>query len=207
MQERQFSPFDFENLTPAEREALRRTRTRRARGLVATLGAGLLALFAVGCPEPGDLQNANVYPAPTPSGGSGSTAGGTSGGSTAGASSGGSTGAACETACMTAIITAPGGCTTCHGAKTRLSGTLDFETSGYAGRLRDMPAQHVGSTPGPCPTGDKLIDSATPANSWLLKKVTGMQGGCGTPMPAAGLSATDQTCVTTFVNCVAAGGT
>jgi hypothetical protein len=215
VQEPQFSPFDFENLTPAEQKALWRTRSRRTRGLVATVGAALLALFAVGCPEPGDLQNADVYPAPAaPAGGSGSTAGTSSGGgSTAGTSSGGGSTAgtssgSCETACMAAIINAQGtGCKNCHGKQIKLAGTLDFETAGYSARLKDVPAEHAGVAAGAaCPSGDKLIDSAAPANSWLLKKVTGMQGDCGTSMPTGStLSASDQACMTTYVNCVAGG--
>jgi hypothetical protein len=170
--------------------------------LVTTVGAGLLALFAVGCPEPADLLNAQDYPAPTGSSGT-STAGSNSGGSGGGATGGGS-GSSCETACVNTIFADQ--CFICHGTQLKLSGSLDFETPGYSARLRDKPAEHVGSTPGPCPTGDKLIDSATPANSWLLKKITGTQGSCGTVMPQAGaLPAADQTCLTTYVNCVAGG--
>lgn len=203
MQERQFPPFDVEDPTHAEREALRRLRARRARSLVAGVGAGLLALFAVGCPEPGDLENADVYPAPMPTAGTG-TAGSSSSAGTGGSGGGGSTIAACETSCVTTIFTTQ--CKICHGSTTKLSGTLDLETMGVSARLKDKPAEHMGSTPGPCPTGDKLIDSATPANSWLLKKVTDMQGTCGTVMPApTALPAADQTCLTTYVNCVAGG--
>jgi hypothetical protein len=174
---------------------------------VAGAGAGLLALFAVGCPEPGDLEHADVYPAPTPTAGTGSgTAGSSSSAGTGGSGTGGggSSIAACETACVTTIFT--GQCKICHGSAVKLSGTLDLETAGFSARLKDKPAEHMGSTPGPCPTGDKLIDSATPANSWLLKKVTDMQGTCGTVMPApTALPAADQTCLTTYVNCVAGG--
>jgi hypothetical protein len=165
------------------------------------LGVSALTLFAVGCPEPADLQNPDAYPAPTPppAGGSGSSAGSGAGG---GAAGGGSTLAACETPCMTTVLAAQ--CKLCHSTMLKLSGTLDFETPGYSARLKDKPAEHMGSTPGPCPTGDKLIDSATPANSWLLKKVTDMQGMCGTVMPApTPLPAADQACFTTYVNCVA----
>lgn len=198
MQERQFPPLDFETLTQAEQRAVRQMRARRARWLSASLGASLLALFAVGCPEPGDLQNPGAFPLPPSSGGS----------ATAGSGTGGSTPAGCETACVAAIINATGtGCKTCHGKAIKLSGTLDFETEGYTQRLKDKPAEHAGVAAGStCPTGDKLIDSATPANSWLLKKINDMTPGCGTVMPSSGpLSAADNACFTTYVNCVAGG--
>lgn len=201
MQERQFPPFDFETLTHAEQGALQRARARQSRSLIASVGAGMLALFAVGCPEPGDLQNPGAYPAPTPVGGSATTGGSGTGGSAA---------VSCETACMATIINANGtGCKACHGTAVKLAGTLDLETPGYTARLKDKPAEHAGVTAGsPCPMGDKLIDSANPAESWLLKKVTNMQGTCGTVMPLSGaLSATDQMCFTTYVNCVAGGAT
>jgi hypothetical protein len=199
VQERQSPPFDFEKLTLTEQGALQQVRARRARSLVAATGATLLALFAIGCPEPGDLQNPGAFPAPTPVGGTAATAGG-SGGGTAGPS--------CESACMKTIIdTAGTGCKACHGVALKIAGTLDFETPGYSARLKDKPAEHAGLAAGTaCPMGDKLIDSAKPAESWLLKKVTNMQGACGTNMPlGVTLSATDQACFTTYVNCVAGG--
>ena len=162
-----------------------------------------LALFATGCPGPADLDHANDYLVPpaagSSSGGSGATAG------TSGSGGSGMT-ASCLTPCVTAVINATGtGCKTCHGVAIKLAGTLDMETAGLDARLKDKPAEHPGLPAGTaCPSGDKLIDSATPANSWLLKKVTNMQASCGTVMPSSGvLSAADQACFTTYVNCVA----
>ena len=110
---------------------------------------------------------------------------------------------------MAAIINASGtGCKTCHGKTIKLAGSLDFESEGYTARLKDKPAEHLGVAPGStCPTGDFLIDSAAPANSWLLKKINDMTPNCGTVMPSTGaLSAADKACVATYVSCVAPGG-
>jgi hypothetical protein len=152
-----------------------------------------LSLFALGCPQPGDLENANAYPPPPMSG-------------TAGSSST----VNCETPCLAAIINATGtGCKTCHSDMVKLDmGILDMASPGLSARLKDELSQHkgiTGDTSG-CPMGDKIIDSANPANSWLLKKITGAQGTCGTVMPSTGaLGAADQKCVTDFVYCVAGG--
>jgi hypothetical protein len=108
---------------------------------------------------------------------------------------------------MAEIINLQGlGCKTCHGKTVKLAGTLDLESPGYTGRLKDKVAEHPGVMPGDCGTGEKLIDTANPSASWLYKKVTGMEGNCGEPMPAApGLAAAQQMCVLTYVTCVANG--
>jgi hypothetical protein len=84
-------------------------------------------------------------------------------------------------------------------------GTLDMESPGISARLRDQPAAHRGiADGGSCPRGDKIIDTAHPEDSWLLKKILGQQGTCGTVMPSTGaLSLADQACMATYVNCVA----
>jgi hypothetical protein len=189
----------------------------------AGLGAIALSLFALGCPQGADLDNPNFYCQPGGSivdpntklvtGCMPVAAGGTSG--TAGSGSGGMAMASCEDAmCLKAIINAPAGCKLCHPSNpaARQSGSLDFETPGFAARLKDQPAEHAGLPAGTdkataCPAGDKLVNSASVMDSWLLKKITGMQGSCGTVMPSTGaLSATDQACFTTFINCVATSG-
>lgn len=207
MQERQFSPFDSENLTPAERRALRRVRARRWQTFALGVGACALALFAVGCPGPADLTNRGDYPvAAGTSTGGGATAGtGTGGGAPAGDP--------CETACIKEMFqTSANLCKLCHSAPPALnSAKLDLASDGFTARLKNVPATHselaMGMTAADCPTGDKLIDTATPANSWLLKKIHGEQGNCGTAMPStAPLTATQKTCVETYVACVAPGG-
>ena len=214
MQERQFPPFDSETPTLTERRARRRLRLRRLSGLALGVGAAVLALFAIGCPEPADLQNAGAYPAPGGNTAGSATAGSATGGSatagsaTAGSATGGSGmvggGAECESACLKALIADT--CKTCHGKALKLAGTLDMESDGLTARLKNKPAEHP--TPGTgamCPTGDKLIDTMTPANSWLLKKVSGQQGTCGAAMPSPALAGDDLTCFQTYVACVAGG--
>jgi hypothetical protein len=183
-------------------------------------------LLSVGCPEPADLDNPGAYPKPggnaasgsanggtpgggTPNGGNATggmaAGGGTTGGMTAGGMATGGSGnpASCETACMKDVL--EGGCTLCHGANLK-SAMLDLEAAGYTGRLKDQPPTHA-EAGGTCPTGDKLIDSANPMSSWLLKKVSGGQGSCGTNMPpGTGLAGEDLKCVQDYVSCVAAGG-
>lgn len=141
-------------------------------------------------------------------GGSGGTGGSASG--NGGTGGGASADSVCETPCFRAIVSQGAiACKVCHSANpaARLDmGTLDMESPGYAARLKDEPSAHkgiVGDASG-CPKGDKIIDSANPANSWLLKKILGQQGACGTVMPSTGaLSPADQACMQTFVNCVA----
>jgi len=199
VQEPQLSPFDSENLTPAERRALRRSRTRRAPAFSLGVGASVLALFAVGCPEPADLANPGDYPTATAG-----TNTGTAGGATAGTGGSASPSAACESTCMASIIGAT--CKGCHGKAIKLAGTLDLETAGYTGRLKDKPAEHpLLDASAMCPTGDLLIDSAAPANSWLLKKVSNQQGTCGAVMPSPPLTSEEVACVQTYVTCVAGG--
>jgi hypothetical protein len=186
-------------------------RTRRLQGLGAGVGAALLALFALGCPEGADLENPQSYPKPgymTASGGSG-TAGATAGGAAAGGNA-----ASCETACIKDIFQVqPVLCALCHNknmAGPLTSAGLDLKTDGFTARLLNIPATHTDivapMTNANCPKGDKLIDSSNPSASWLLKKIEGTQGDCGTPMPQTGqLSMAQKTCLETYIACVAGG--
>jgi hypothetical protein len=209
VQERQHPTSSPAGRATHESRSRRLWRSHRTK-VMAGLGAIGLSLFVLGCPQAGDLQDAETFCKPDGSviGGSGvisckeptPMAGG----------SGGMAMAGCETACMAAIIgNGTMACKTCHGVAVKLDmSSLDLETPGYGARLKDHPAEHKGNAAGTvCPSGDKLIDSATPANSWLLKKVTSMQGSCGVNMPLGGmLSPADQMCVQTFVTCVAMSG-
>lgn len=163
--------------------AVRRLRTRRTQVLAAGVGATLLALFATGCPEPADLADPAMYPAPVAP-----------------------MTEMCETACIKDVFQVKAsGCKICHGP-TPL-GALDLVSPGFTDRLRDVPAKHVEiappASPGDCPTNDKLIDPNNPNASWLLIKVRGMQKTCGTQMPTAPLPAGDMKCVEDYVACVA----
>jgi hypothetical protein len=193
VQERQFPPSDSDQLVPAEREALRRVRGRRLQGLGAAAGGALLVLLASGCPEPADLQNAQLYDKP---------------GFSSSGGSGGAAGPSCEVACVNDIFqTQPTLCKLCHGPALK-SSKLDLAAPGYTARLKNVPAVH-GDLPkdkATCTGGDKLIDTTTPANSWLLKKIEGTQGTCGDAMPNSGMLTPDQKkCLETYVACVAGG--
>ena len=188
-------------------------RLRRLQAFALGASASVLALFAIGCPEPADLLNKDSYPAPASTGGSataGSATGGsaTAGSATAGTATGGSGmaggGAACETACLKALVT--DNCKLCHSGTVMLAG-LDMDSPGLTARLKNQTADHPMPGDGAvCPSGDKLIDTMTPANSWLLKKVSNGQGTCGSAMPSPpGLAGADLTCMQTYVACVAGG--
>jgi hypothetical protein len=144
------------------------------------------------------LQNAQSYEKP------GFSSGGGSGGS------GGAAGPSCEVACVNDIFqTQPALCKLCHTAPPGLkSSMLDLASPGYTARLKNVPAVH-GDLPKDkttCTGGDKLIDTTTPANSWLLKKIQGNQGMCGDAMPNTGMLTADQKkCLETYVACVAGG--
>jgi hypothetical protein len=196
VQQRQSAHSRLENLAIDELHALRRLRTRRLQMLMTGAAAAALTLFAAGCPAPADLDNPEAFDAPAPTGGmatAGSPTGGGGGGSTPSPS--------CETACMTTVLN---GCVICHSTASML-GKLDL-SGAYTARLKDQPAKHDMPGAGPCPTGDKLIDSANASNSWFLKKVSSEHGSCGTEMPpGGGLKGPDLTCVQTYVACVAGG--
>jgi hypothetical protein len=179
---------------------VRRLRTRRLQAFSLGIGASVLALFAVGCPEPADLANPQDFP--TAAGTSTGTAGSTGGGVTAGTGGMPASGASCESTCMASIIGTT--CKACHGKALKIAGTLDLESAGYTDRLKGKPSEHPAVDASACPMGDKLIDTDTPANSWLLKKVSNQQGTCGTMMPASPPLTSDQlSCFQTYVSCVA----
>lgn len=159
-----------------------------------------LALFTTGCPEPGDLEHAETYCKPGQSMvGANNQVTGCTDSPSAGGTGGGGSSSSCDTACMTTLLTT---CVTCHNTTTPL-GQLDLQSTGLAERLKDQPAKHAAiDNPQGCPSGDKLIDSQSPSASWLLKKVSKQQGGCGTPMPPQGASDAEIACVTAYVTCV-----
>jgi hypothetical protein len=211
-------PQSESELLPAERAAVRRARLRWLQGSAALVGLGALSVLAIGCPGAADLQNPCDYPTtaqpngtagaaakPPPCGTAPIATGGGSGG-------GGNTPNACEVACVNDIFqTQPALCKLCHNnsqPNPLKSSMLDLSSPGYTARLKDVPAVHgdlpAGKTT--CTPGDKLIDSANPDASWLKKKIEGMQGQCGDPMPSAGMLTADQkACLETYITCVAGG--
>lgn len=182
-------------------------------------GAIALGLLAVGCPQPADLENPDAYNKSPPTGVSGA------GGSAAGAQTGGTGGTSppvCESMCINNLFTVGTSCALCHYADmppdAPSQGKLDLSV-GYTARMRDKPAAHVDPNfvPYPasmCPSGDLLINTAAPGESWLWKKVNGDQGTCGVRMPSTGvIKPGELTCVKAYIECVtqkaigASGGT
>jgi hypothetical protein len=118
----------------------------------------------------------------------------------------------CETACVRDVFAEDvADCKLCHAAKTSADGGLqssglDLESPNPTARLKDVPAKHADLPPASagCPVGDKLIDSASPEDSWLLKKLRGQQGSCGSPDPQIGpLPPSEMACMEKYVYCVA----
>jgi hypothetical protein len=225
VQQRQHTPSESESsLSALPSSASRGSRSSRLVGLVAAAGAVVLALLGTGCPQPADLETPEVYCKPgesivdmttglvtgCKSGGSGGTAaGGTAaGGTAAGGTAAGGTGSAdlskCEVACMATVLTK---CTICHGNGALKYSDLDLQTPGYSARLKDKPAVHKdinGMAIATCASGDLLVNSQAPMDSWFLKKVASQDGECGDPMPqGTGLMGDELTCVQTYVSCVA----
>jgi hypothetical protein len=204
VQERHHSGFEPKQLTTDERRALARRARYGNATVLAGAGLALLALFVVGCPEPGDLANPEAWPAPTPAGGSASTGGSAP---TAGTATGGtSPSASCEVACVNDLFQNGSLCVACHMSPNPLGG-IDLKSPDYTSRLKNQPVTFPTVTDkSSCPTGAKLIDTATPADSWLLKKIHGQQGACGSSMPVGGTLTADQTtCLEMYVACVAGG--
>jgi hypothetical protein len=146
-------------------------------------------------------------------GGAGSTSDHESSGSEDGSGNNGPS--ACETECVKKVFTgSAASCKLCHTSQSTNDGglqssNLDLQSPNVTARLKDVPAQHLdipATTPTVmCPTGDLLIDSAAPQNSWLLKKLMGQQGTCGTkmPQPPTNLTAAEIACMQTYIFCVA----
>jgi hypothetical protein len=114
----------------------------------------------------------------------------------------------CDAPCLRALIDPATGCRLCHDGRTLAASGLDLESPGLAARLKDVPAKHADLSPGmsatACSMGDKLIDSADPQNSWLLKKIRGQQGQCGNVEPPIGmLQPSEIACFEMYVTCVA----
>jgi hypothetical protein len=111
--------------------------------------------------------------------------------------------------CVTQLFSvASAKCSTavCHLAGST-SNSLDLSSSNVAMRLINVNATHDGvDLDGggvTCPTA-KLIDTSTPAASWLLVKINGMQGSCGSQMPLIGsITSTDKACLTNWVDSLA----
>jgi hypothetical protein len=112
----------------------------------------------------------------------------------------------------------------CHRSLEKAGGLIMTVEPALRDRLVNVPSKHIqiDCDPGPlytecipppaaCPTGDKLIDTAVPANSWTLKKLDG-GANCGDAMPFApgddpmtGWGPDAKICLQNFFNALAAG--
>ncbi|MES1178923.1 MAG: hypothetical protein ABUL62_31685 [Myxococcales bacterium] len=174
-------------------------------GVIGTLG--LLGLAA--CPA--DLANPQDYDHPgslTPGG-----AGGASGGGAGAPGAGGASGAAptqpglnVDTTCITAIFTKSCALVGCHAAPAAGAAHLDLSSPNVNTRLIDVVATHELASPDTgCVANQKLIDSANPAQSWLVGKLTTDGKTCGLVMPVGpALSTDDMACFTKYAQDVAA---
>jgi hypothetical protein len=111
--------------------------------------------------------------------------------------------------CLQTLFSGTGKCAgnVCHSAGAMPAGGLDLTSPDVAARLINVPATHGdidfdggGVT---CPTA-KLIDTSNPSASWLLIKIDGMQGTCGSAMPQIGtLTSAETSCIQNYVTSVA----
>jgi hypothetical protein len=111
----------------------------------------------------------------------------------------------CETDCLLSVFDEhSAGCGLCHNQTAKFAG-LDLASPGVTARLAGVPAQHRDVPEGAsCPVGDKLVDPNAPGTSWLLAKIRGQAGTCGSAMPpGAPVSLEERKCIEAFVFCVA----
>jgi hypothetical protein len=111
-----------------------------------------------------------------------------------------------------AQLLSPVGAAKCSTGLCHLAGStsndLDLSSPGVGMRLVNVVAMHGGvDMEGGvmCPAGVKLVDTANPSASWLLAKINGTQGLCGSPMPQVGtLTSAQKACITSWVMSVSA---
>lgn len=155
------------------------------------------------------------------SAGTAGTTGGTAGttGGTAGTAGGGSAGAP-PTCGYAAIIQNSCALTACHDTMYNRA-ELDFKTPGYEQRIVNAPATFTEITcpdpaggvlpvpcmPASCPQGALLINTTTPSESWMLKKLQGVHGDCGDamPLPPGKVTAEEKACLESWIHYLAGG--
>lgn len=181
--------------------------TTRFSLLAALSLVGAVAL-ASGCAS--ELDDPDAYAAAVAGGGAPPTAaGGTPGTPTGGTvtTTGGAPAAAGGTtsggsapplpACAKTVLTAQ--CTTCHAPATKdFFGGLDLVGDDVGTRLRNATAKN-GMATNAASCGTMLINADNPAQSVLLKRISGTSD-CGSPMPAApGVTGSDLECLKTWI--------
>lgn len=210
------SPFHFRNMA-----------------LVLAAG-GFLAAAAVQACSPGTLEDSGAYKAQVdmyaPStgsgggvsvgtGGGGSVAtGGKPGVGTGGVGTGGGASVKSDADFYPAGCDMPKHLATCtlsachQGPVVAIGKPFDMKTAPLWSRFLDKPASLEdgvgGKIPGCQATPALLINSTTPAESWILKKVNGTQdASCGGQMPDGGLKdATAKKCIQDWIMNIATNG-
>lgn len=114
---------------------------------------------------------------------------------------------AVDTTCLYSVFAKSCATVGCHKAIGAQAG-LDLESPGANARLINIAATHKdASMPAACAMGDKLVDPAMSAKSWLLLKVTksAADTNCGYSMPIGkALEPADVDCIKKYVADVAA---
>jgi hypothetical protein len=176
--------------------------------MCAQLGLWVAAFCLTGCPVGGELEDFEsyhpMYTTPVYDQ-SVSTTGATTGASTTGGA------VACDVCDVTTAMTSCKG-SVCHGdpaspPSTLVGGGLDLFTATRETDLVDAPATYKNvADPENCPaTPELLINSANPAASLMITKMSGGYS-CGTAMPQVGeITSADVQCITDWVTCLAGG--
>ncbi|MDX2050798.1 MAG: hypothetical protein SFV15_00285 [Polyangiaceae bacterium] len=100
----------------------------------------------------------------------------------------------------------------CHQGPMGLGKPFDMKTMPFWSQWLDKPASHENGfgakIPAGCPSPPALlVNSTSPAESWILKKVNGTHGTCGTQMPDGGLmDATAKKCIQDWIMNIATKG-
>jgi hypothetical protein len=194
-------------MTPiTSRNSPRRTLHR----LVTLLPPAIFGLAAAvtlsGCPVGAELEDPEGFPIGVGgtgpgTGGTGPATGGTGTGGSGTAGTAGGTGFsfACNNG-VDHVVMLNQNCarSACHNNRSVVAGLDLTPDAGLVTRLKDVPAGYgeidcsnggafMECVPTTCPPAGsaKLVDSANPAQSWVLRKSTGAHNECGLPMPVA----------------------
>lgn len=193
-------------MTPStSRNPPRRTVHRLVTLLPPAIFGLAAAVTLAGCPVGAELEDPERFglgvggtgPATGGTGPTGGTAGsGTAGSGTGGSAGGGALVITCDGADHVAMLNQNCARTACHNNRSKVAGIDLTPDANLATRLKDVSATHgeidcgTGGVFMPCvpetcpPPGDALlVNSASPDDSWLLRKVNGTHGVCGDTMP------------------------
>jgi hypothetical protein len=200
---------------------------RAATGLLRGAALGTLAIVIAACSEEAPPSTTSTGGAAGTAGAGAGTAGASAGTAGASAGTGGVSGAAGTgglagappTCAYQQIITSQCARAGCHNTVFTAS-DMDLQAAGYEQRLINQPAKYTDITcpdpggglpvpcvPADCTSGALLINTANPAESFMLKKLLGTQLGCGKQMPIAPGTVTEaeRACLVEWVHYLAGG--